>query len=43
MRDPYSAWLLKNVRTRPDLMDVNRCVFGQKLENTKLCTDVMSV
>ncbi len=33
----------KNVRTRPDLMGVNRCVFGQKLENTKLCTDVMSV
>lgn len=33
----------KNVRTRPDLMGVNRCVFGQNLENTKLCTDVMSV
>ncbi|MDE6149310.1 MAG: peptide chain release factor N(5)-glutamine methyltransferase [Ruminococcus sp.] len=33
----------KNVRTRPDLIGVNRCVFGQKLEKTKLCTDVMSV
>ncbi len=33
----------KNVRTRPDLMGVNRCVFGQKLKKEKLCTDVMSV
>lgn len=33
----------RNVRTRADLMGVNRCVYGEKIEKIKLCTDVMSV
>lgn len=33
----------KNVRTRADLTGVNRCVFGQKLEEIKLCTDIINV
>lgn len=32
-----------NVRTRADLLGVNRCVFGEKADKIKLCTDVMSV
>lgn len=32
-----------NVRTRADLLGVNRCVFGEKADKIKLCTDVMSI
>lgn len=33
----------KNVRARTDMCGIIRCVFGQKLTSTKLCTDVMKV
>lgn len=33
----------KNVRTRPDLAGINRCVYGIMKDSTKKCTDVMRV